>query len=144
MPVYSYSCPVCGVVRDELRPLSDRNFALSCDECGAGMSRLYTPPNLGGDLPATGWRVGCVGYDEGLDEVVLSATHRKQIMERKGLQEYSPDPERKKVSDEKKYIRKHAPKREAAAACRKMSHDAAKERRLGLAKKKVREGLKDL
>jgi putative FmdB family regulatory protein len=147
MPLYSYACPLCGAERDEYRDVSDRNLELACDECGGDMARMWTAPNFSGDLPCTGWRQNVAGYDEGLDEYVTDASHRKRIMERKGLVEAAPDPKFKKVRDEMKYVKNHAgpgEQKEAAVACRKMGADAAKARRTGIVKKKVREGLKDL
>lgn len=142
MPLYTYQCPVCKELHDVQRPISERATDIACP-CGAYMDRVFTAPNIAGDLPNTGWRNNVVGYDAGLDEVVLSETHRKEIMKRKGLREYEPDAEQKKIRDEQKYIKKHGgddANKEVAA----LAQEATKKRRTKNVSRVVRDGLKDL
>lgn len=42
MPIYDYSCPECGVIRDVTAKICHEY--LRCPECGRQMRRLFSPP----------------------------------------------------------------------------------------------------
>jgi putative FmdB family regulatory protein len=54
MPIYSFDCPQCGVVKDELRKLED--YAPPICSCGRQMERLFTP--ITAVLKGAGWSQG--------------------------------------------------------------------------------------
>lgn len=143
MPFYTFECPACKKINDFERKIANRNDPLAC-ECGCYMDRVFTAPNIGGDLPCTGWRRDVVGYDPGLDEVILSESHRKEVMKRKGLREYEPDPEQAKIREEKRYVKKHADGNEAAGEIAKLSKEASGKRRKKNVSKVIKDKLKDL
>lgn len=143
MPIYTYCCPVCGTVNDEQRLMAERNLVLKC-ACGCSMDRVFTAPAIGGDLPATGWRQNVAGYDSGLDAVVLDESHRQRLMKEKGLKEYSPDPEMKKIRDEQAYVKKHGKGKDANVALGRLAAEATRKRRNTNVSKVVKDGLKDL
>lgn len=134
MPIYCGECGSCGKVSEFLFGANDPRTC-HCPECGDkfeleghrrwDMERV----NISGDTCAGS--VNYSGYyDEGLGEYVLSRSHRKLLMDEKGLTEYSPDPEMKKHRDEARYIREHARPGDpsAAAAARKEYKTAADKR----------------
>ena len=44
MPMYEYSCPVCGSGFEALRKLSERDHAIACPSCGAAAERRLSAP----------------------------------------------------------------------------------------------------
>jgi putative FmdB family regulatory protein len=56
MPIYSYSCPKCGFIRDELRKMGDTQ-APQCVYCkNQVMNREFTP--VATVLKGSGWNNG--------------------------------------------------------------------------------------
>lgn len=135
MPVFYCECGSCGHVGEYAFGMDDERV-FGCAECGDKQPvdghRLYGLEGLqiSGDTVAGGCNLS--GYfDEGLGEYVVSRGHRQELMRKKGLAEYSPDPEMKAHRDEARYIRENAPKGDpiAAAAARKELKTAADKRR---------------
>jgi len=128
MPVYTYICPLCGEIKESLQSMEDR-FILQCD-CGKLMERYWQAdlPQIVGETCPGG--VIYSGYDEGLDEVVVGPAHRRELMKRHGVHEYSPSQEWKQASEEAKYIRKHGGgSQEARKAVRKVHLQAGRKRK---------------
>jgi putative FmdB family regulatory protein len=137
MPIYEYACEKCGVSRDEMRTIAERDDAPTC-ECGLKMERVLCAPAFGGDLDNTGWRQGVSGWDEGLGCYVRDTADRKKIMERKGLTEWNPDSTHKKMIEESQYIRKHGRGREATRAVQEVGEKVIRDHRKAVVKEKFR------
>ena len=148
MAWYTLECPNCGVV-DEYQfdaKLDDKQA--KCVECDTTLrtteNRLYgiDKPRIEGET--------CAGsctyeqFDEGLDEYVTSKQHRKELMKRKGLTEYNPDPTMKKHRDEARYIRNRSKTNDpdAHAAIRKEYKTAGDKRRKRLVKESLDKSFK--
>jgi putative FmdB family regulatory protein len=43
MPIYSYRCADCGLVREEIRCIKDRDRKITCEKCGTPARREITP-----------------------------------------------------------------------------------------------------
>jgi hypothetical protein len=103
-----------------LQGLKDAETMVDCENCGHGLKRstdrAYYAERIAirGDTCA-----GCDDqsnyYDDGLGEFVKSRTHRKDIMKRKGLTEYAPDPKVQRHLDEQTYIMKSIDKTDPSA-----------------------------
>lgn len=96
MPVYTFVCPACGVLREEIMGCHDTH-ELTCSVCGIDMNRHWQSdmPYVQGDTVA-----GCCnysGFDTGLGCEVRSRTHRREIMAEKGLRECEPTPHVKEM-----------------------------------------------
>lgn len=91
MPIYTFCCPFCGDVREEIMGAHDEHV-LTC-ECGMDMNRHWQAdmPAIHGDTVAGG--VNYSGWDEGLGMHINGRAHRKREMEARGLVEYEPTPE---------------------------------------------------
>lgn len=135
MPTFIAECGSCGLVDEYFFGSHDRKEC-SCPACGSKFpldgNRRYDLEGLqiSGDTVAGGCNMSSY-YDEGLGEYVESRRHRQYLMDKKGLEEYSPDPEMKKHRTEAKYIRANAPAGDpdAMAAARKELKTAADKRR---------------
>ena len=137
MPLYTMRCPTCDQGSEHLMGRDDNRWTeVKCPTCGAALNRSQNrdiqadKPMIAGDTVTRG--VNLSGYyDAGLGEWVKSRGHRRELMERKGLEEYSPDPVMQHHRDEAKYITDHAPRgdRSAAAAARKERKTASDKRR---------------
>jgi hypothetical protein len=135
MPTFMLECGTCGEIDEFYFGSSDPRVA-TCHGCGskfqADGNRRYDLEgiNISGDTVAGGCNYSGY-YDAGLGEYVLSKRHRRDLMEQKGLEEYSPDPEMKKHRDEAAYIRRQSRvgDAEALAASRKELKTAADKRR---------------
>lgn len=133
MPSYVGECGSCGKVSEFYFGSGDRKKC-SCPECGSRFdldgNRRYDLEGLqiSGDTCSNSHDFS--GYDEGLGEYVTSRSHRKRIMDEKGLVEYSPDPTMKHHRDEARYIRANAvPGDPSAAAAVRNEHKAAADKR---------------
>ena len=134
MPNYVGECGSCGKIGEFYFGSGDRKRC-HCPSCGDTFdldgNRRYDLEGLqiAGDTVAGGANLSGY-YDEGLGEYVMGRKHRRRLMDEKGLQEYSPDPEMKKHRDEARYIRENAPAGDpsAAAAARKEYKTAADKR----------------
>ena len=109
--IYTLECPHCTLRSDHMMGMEEMDREVDCPHCGEHRltrrnDRIYDVPQIQGDTVAGGVNYSNY-YDEGLGEYVTSKSHRKDLMEQKGLQEYAPDPEMKKHRDEAKHIRKH-------------------------------------
>ena len=105
MMIYTFSCPCCSLVREELMEVSEPHV-LKC-ECGTDMDRYWQAdlPAIQGDTCA-----GCsnqTGYDESLGIDIRSRQHRKEEMKKRGLEPYVPEPEQKAFRKELAYVHKH-------------------------------------
>ncbi len=91
MPRYEYKCG-CGWHGLLIRPLEEC-AATGCPACGQVMPRTYTamgmPYTQSPLIDNREFNNGLGVFDRGLGEVVMSRKHRREIMERKGLQEVS-------------------------------------------------------
>jgi|SRR5882724_2528117 len=43
MPLYQYSCSQCGVIHEDLRSISERDYPLQCLQCGSNCMRNLFP-----------------------------------------------------------------------------------------------------
>jgi len=134
MPIYELECNYCGLHSEHIMGMNDPLDEMAdCPHCTGRVCRkhniVYAVPMIHGDTTAGNWTQG--GYfDEGLGEYVGGRKHRKEIMDKKGLEEYTPDPEMKKHRDEAKYIRSHATtKTPGARAAVRAEYKAANEKR---------------
>jgi hypothetical protein len=138
MPTYMGECGNCGGISEYYFGSGDPKRC-NCPSCGTKFdldgNRRYDLEGLqiSGDTVAGGANLSGY-YDEGLGEYVMGRRHRRRLMDEKGLQEYSPDPEMKKHRDEAKYIRENARPGDpsAAAAARKEYKTAANKRQTRL------------
>jgi hypothetical protein len=136
MPTFVLECGSCGHIDEFWFDLSGGDRRASCPECGDKFSvdgnRRYDLEgiNISGDTVAGGFNFSGY-YDEGLGEYVSGRRHRRYLMDKHGLEEYSPDPTYKKYRDEARYIRENAPAGDpdAKAAARKVLKTAADKRR---------------
>ena len=135
MPVYTYICPLCGEIKESLQSMEDR-FILQCD-CGKLMERYWQAdlPQIVGETCPGG--VAYSGYDENLGEVVLGPAHRREVMRRKGLAEYSPDPGEKHIDDEIKYVKKHSRPQEGKGAVDALVKEKGRRRKRKIIKERL-------
>lgn len=136
MAIYELECTYCGLRSDHIMGMNDPlGDMVDCPHCSAQVCRknniVYAVPIIHGDTVAGAHNFS--GYfDEGMGEFVRSSSHRKDLMEKKGLEEYSPDPEMKKHRDEAKYIRSHATiNTPGAMDAVRSEHKAANDKRRG-------------
>lgn len=150
MAWYTLECPECGVV-DEYQfeaILDDKQD--DCVECGHRLyttkNRLYSidKPRIEGETCSGS--CSYEGYDEGMGEYVSGKQHRAELMKKKGLEPFSPDPAMKKHRDEARYIRKDGKGDKAGieAAVRSVYKTATDERRNKLMNKSFDKSFKKL
>lgn len=150
MPIYTLECDYCCLRSEHFLGMNDSlDDRVECPMCGGEMcrrdNRIYDVPLIQGDTVAGNWTGG--GYfDEGLNEYVEGRSHRKDIMERKGLTEYNPDPTMKRHRDEARYIRERSKPNdpEARAAIRKEYKTASDKRRNRLVRESLDKSMKDV
>jgi len=149
MPIYTLECPYCCLRSEHFLGMSDSlDDRVECPQCGEAMTRrhdrIYDVPAIQGDTVAGG--CSYVGYDEGLNEYVMGRQHRKELMDRKGLTEYNPDPTMKHHRDEARYIRERSKPNdpEARAAIRREYRTAGKKRRDRLVRESLDKSLKSV
>lgn len=114
MANYDYVCDSCKNARIDV--WVSMNDVIDHEEmcgCGEKMRRLFNIPQIMGDLPTL---TKTEYYDIGLGEYVSSRTQQRESMKRKGLEEFSPTTEDKKLLDERKYLLRHARPKEVAKA----------------------------
>jgi hypothetical protein len=147
VPIYTLECDYCCLRSEHILGMNDSlDDRVECPMCGGEMcrrdNRIYDVPLIQGDTVAGG--CSYAGYDEGLGEYVMSKSHRKELMDKKGLTEYNPDPTMKKHRDEARYIRSHAKRGDtgAVAAIQKEYKTALDTRRNRLIRKSLDESLK--
>ena len=128
MVLYTMECN-CGRVSEHLLAPMDPEKKAPCPSCGemllVSKNRVWSAdiPNIQGDTVAGGVNYRDY-YDVGLGKYITGKRHRKYEMEKSGVVEHSPDSEMKKVTDERRYIRKHTRPNEAGA--HKALHDLSK------------------
>jgi hypothetical protein len=109
--LYSLECSYCGLVSEHMMLMDEMDKKVDCPHCTGKLSRrehrLYDVPMIQGDTVAGSHNFSGY-YDAGMDEFVTSRSHRKDLMEKHGLVEFSPDPEMKKHRDEARYIRERS------------------------------------
>ena len=135
MALFTLSCDGCGFIDEYIFDAREENKQCPCVECGDTLStkthRLYLCdiPQITGDTVSKGmnWNY----YDESLGEHITSKQQRADVMKKKGLTEYDPDPAMKAHRDEARYIRERsAPSdADARAAIRKEYKTAIDTRR---------------
>ena len=147
MAFYDLECG-CGAISEHMMGMNETDVMVSCPACGSKICRrdnmVFYPPQIQGETVAGGmsWNY----YDENLGEQVKSKQHRKDLMEKKGLVEYSPDPAMKKHRDEARYIKSISKPGDASAraAIRKEYKTANDTRREGLVRKSLERDLKGI
>jgi hypothetical protein len=135
MPLYTLRCE-CSAISEVHQGPHDALEVVCCEVCGKPMTRrtnrAYDMDKIlvAGDTVSGGCQVGGY-YDEGLGEFISGRSHRREVMKRKGLEEYSPEPETKRMVEEMRYIKAHAPKNDpvALAAAKQVGKDADKDRK---------------
>lgn len=134
MAFYTMECG-CGCMAEyEMSPSGP--LTCGCQQCGAELDvrrnrvwQIDGPSMSFSGLPTTG-AVFDGYYDESLETYVKSKQHRQDVMDRRGLSEFEPDPEMKRHRDEAKYIKSQAPKGDpGAAAAARREHKTASEKR---------------
>lgn len=110
MPFYDVRCD-CGFGFEVMQSMNEEHAPIECEMCLGIITRKthrdgFSVPMIQGETVAGGNMYE--GYDEGLGEYVKSKSHRKDLMDKKGLEEYTPDPEMKKHREEAKYIRRRS------------------------------------
>jgi hypothetical protein len=103
--IYTYICPCCSELREEVQGINEPHV-LKC-MCGMDMDRHWKSslPNIAGDTVAAGCDQR--GYDETLGEYIHSRGQRRELMKKKGLEPYTPEPEQKAFRKELLYNTKH-------------------------------------
>jgi hypothetical protein len=149
MAFYDLECS-CGEISEHMMGMTDPlESKVSCPCCGAKLCRkhniVYPVPQIQGDTVAGGVNYSNY-YDDGLGEYVTSKSHRKDLMEKKGLVEYSPDPTMKKHRDEARYIREGSKPNDldALTAIRKEYNTANSTRRGRLVKASMEKSFKKM
>lgn len=136
MPIYSLRCPLCNRLDEYILDRNEGWHSVKCTNCLADINRRQHRDYkadavvVKGDTCSDSCNMSDY-YDEGMGEHVRSRTHRRELMKRKGLREYAPDPEMKKHRDEAKRITNSAPPgdKEALAAARRERKTAIDKRR---------------
>lgn len=138
MVTYDYECPVCLTVREFTVEYAERDDQ-SCPNCGMeGMHRLPAAPVLN----TSACRMDSY-YDETLGTVIHTERQRKYEMARKGLQDYEPDSDDRKITSEMKYARKHTKnEKDVKAFVSKASQEMTDSRRERMIEEKVDSALK--
>ena len=126
MPVYEFHCPDCARYQEELQGAHDEHVC-HCPQCGRKMDRIFSPPYLTGDLPAS--KTTVMGYDDTFGCEVRGKAHQKQLMEQRGLVPYEPNPEMEGYRKELRYIKKHGPGDAGRAAAKKVHQEMGQKRR---------------
>jgi putative FmdB family regulatory protein len=118
MPFYTFTCPACGEVREELMGMNEQHF-LTC-ECGMDMDRVWDIPSLSGDLPQTKGKFRPF-YDNVTGRVMNSNREWADAKKATGRTDFEPDPQHQAARDEAVYIEKHSKPgdRDAARAAHK-------------------------
>ena len=145
--LYDLECD-CGERSEHNLLMDDIDKWVECPSCGGQICRrhhrIYTPPMIQGDTVAGGYDHS--GYDIGLGEYVKNKAHRKDLMEQKGLDFYSPDPEIKKHRDEVRHIMNNSnpDDAQAVAAIQKEHKTADNKRRSRIVSKSLEGSLKSI
>jgi len=109
--LYEMECD-CGHRDEYMMAMDEVEKWVKCTSCGAEICRRHHRVfhgmrlNIQGDTVSGGCNYDY--YDEHLETHIKSKQHRKDEMKRQGVEEYSPDPEMKKLRQESQYIRKHS------------------------------------
>lgn len=132
MPIYTLECPKCKELSEHIMGMrTEHALEVACPVCGDRLNRhdhrAYWADGIRISGDTCSGSVDCSNYfDEGLDSFVTSRTHRRELMKRKGLTEYAPDPD----LAESRYIRKQAPNDpEAIKAAREVGRSVDKKRK---------------
>lgn len=139
MPLYSLFCDECETGSEHFMGMDDNSLLVKCPSCAASLTRSLNRNYAAERIMIKGDT--CSGscdfsnyFDDGLDTYITSRSHRKRVMDERGLTEYEPTSEGKAARAESKYIRAHAPlgDTEALHAARQKSRDmdAARKKRL--------------
>lgn len=149
MALYELECDFCGLRSDHMMGMNDSlDNWVECPHCNGQicrrLHRIYDVPLIQGETVAGG--CSYERYDEGLGEYVTSKKHRQELMDRKGLCEYAPDPEMKKHRDEARYIKARSRKNDpdAVAAVQKEYKTASDKRRIKQVTKSLDKSLSKL
>jgi hypothetical protein len=141
MGLFTLQCKTCQQHDEYVLGPDDKRLEVPCTVCGTSLTRAQNRAiwidgptmNIAGDTVAGG-ATRSDYFDAGLGEYITSRSHRKSVMDRKGLEEYSPDPTMQRHRDEANYIREQAPAGDpiADAAARAEYKTAADKRRTRL------------
>ena len=148
MPIYSYTCPCCGALREVIQGMNEMH-ALTCDECDMDMDRIWHIPALSGDLPQT---KGCFNefYDAVTGKVITGTGQWEDAKKATGRIQFEPDPDHEAARKEAQYIEQHSPPgdkdaRVAAHKRMKAVHDRKAEARAEANRRKhVEKAIKEL
>lgn len=135
MPVYDLWCESCHGESEHIMGMQEHPNDLKCPHCGHGLRRenqayYRKTVQISGDTCA-----GSVDYsnyyDESLGGAVRSRTHRRDLMKRKGLEDYAPSTEAAEMHKESRYIGRHAPRgdREALKARKELGRKFDRKRK---------------
>ena len=144
--LYDLKCE-CGETTEYLMGMNEIDLLVECPFCTKMISRKYhrvmNAPKLSG--------VHCAGYggtpldyyDETLEAYITDPNQKKDLMKKRGLTEYNPDPTMKRHRDEAKYIRASSAKGDlqASEAIRKEYKTAENKRRDRLVKASLEKSL---
>lgn len=124
MSIYTLKCPECGAVQEV--DMSPHDKEAPCRACGTTMirkkhrhwasERIILQPNATGSGGSMNWEPY---YDPNIADGgawVKSKQHRKDLMEKGGLREFTPDPDMQASRNEQRYIQRNASPKEAAEA----------------------------
>lgn len=150
MAWFTLECPDCGTVDEYAFDAREDDKHVGCVSCKRTLrtleNRIY-----GADIPriigeTCSNSCSYEGFDEGLGEYVTSKQHRSELMKRKGLTDYNPDPTMKKHRDEARRIRENSKPGdpEARAAIKKEYKTASDTRRTRLVRESIDKSLKSL
>jgi len=139
MPVYDFECAACDGILERLVGYEERDEQC-CPECGARLQRLPAVPQLN----TAACRMDTY-YDETLGAEIHTERQRRYLMEQKGLTDYEPDSDTKKIRDEMRYVRKATgDERAVKHVGNTMGAEAAKRHRHENVKEKVAKAFKEM
>ena len=151
MPLYSLECDSCDHLDEYLQEVKDTDVEVACENCGRPLTRRDNRAYYADRIAIRGDTcAGCSDmsnyFDDGLGEFVKSRTHRAEIMKKKGLTDYAPDPKIQRHMDEQSYILKQAGGKDPAAviAARAEGATADKKRKALAIKETISKGRKNL
>jgi len=106
MPLYTYICDECGLVKDKIQSMNDYHV-LTCS-CGSEMHQDWASKRVkfGGEMPTTG---GFAPFHDG--ETGLEVTSQKMwddVRKRTGRIQFEQDSDHKSARSEAAYLEKHA------------------------------------